>query len=295
MKTVLRTLVRALFKPLFAPWVPLALQRQGSKAASLLSKVPSGTLSARIDMSGVPALRLHTAATEPDRAVLLLHGGGYVLGGPASHGALAAQIGHAAAAEAYLPDYRLAPENPYPAALDDALAAYRWLLQQYPPDRLAIAGDSAGGNLTLAAAIAIRDAGLPLPAALVLISPWVDLGLGGETIRSRARRDPMLRASWLSICAKRYAGDIAPEDPRVSPLYGELRGLPPMLIHVGSEEILLSDAERLAQRAEAAAVKVSLHRFPGMWHDFQLSAGLLTDADASIAEIGEFVRKHWRS
>ena len=295
MKTVLRTVVRVLFKPLLSPWVPLAVQRQGSRAAGLLSKFPRGTVSGKLDMNGVPAVRLHAPAAEPGKAVLLLHGGAYVLGGPASHGALAAQLGQAAGAEAYLANYRLAPESPYPAALDDALAAYRWLLQQYQPGQLVIAGDSAGGNLTLAAAIAIRDAGLPLPAALVLISPWLDLTHGGETVRSRAQRDPMLRASWLGACAGLYAGNITPGDPRISPLFDDLKGLPPMMIHVGSEEILFSDSERLAQRAAAAGVEVSLHCFDGLWHDFQLHAGQLAEADASIAGLGQFMRKHWRS
>jgi len=293
MKTVLRIATRVLFKPLLAPWVPLAVQRQGAKAASLLSKTPRGTLSSKLDMNGVPALRVHAPAAEAGKAVLLLHGGAYVLGGPASHAGLAAHLGQAGGAEAYLPDYRLAPEHPYPAALDDALASYRWLLQQYQPGQLVIAGDSAGGNLTLATAIAIREAGLPLPAALVLISPWLDLSLGGASIRKRARRDPMLRASWIGACAKLYAGGVALDDPRISPLFGDLKGLPPMMIHVGSEEILFSDAERLAQRAGAAGVKVRLHVFDGLWHDFQLNAGLMAEADASIAELGKFMRKRF--
>ena len=295
MKTVLRTVVRVLFKPLLAPWVPLAVQRRGSWLASLLAKYPRGTESSKLDMNGVPGLHLHTPAAAPGKAVLLLHGGAYVLGGPASHGSLAAQLGQAAGAEAYLADYRLAPEHPYPAALDDALAAYRWLLQHYQPGQLAIAGDSAGGNLALATAIAIRDAGLPQPAALVLISPWLDLSHGGETIRSRAQREPMLNAPWLDVCARRHAGGLPLTDPRISPLFADLKGLPPMMIHVGSEEILYSDSERLAQRAKAAGVEVSLHCFDGLWHDFQLHAGQLAEADASIAELGQFMRKHWRS
>lgn len=295
MKTVLRTVVRVLFKPLLSPWVPLAVQRQGSRAAALLSKFPRGTVSSKLDMNGVPAVHLHTPAAEAGKALLLLHGGAYVLGSPSSHAGLAAQLGRAGGAEAYVVDYRLAPENPYPAALDDALSTYRWLLEKYEPGQLVIAGDSAGGNLTLATAIAIRDAGLPLPAALVLISPWLDLTHSGESVKTRAQRDPMLNASWLGTCAKRYAGNIAPGDPRISPLFDDLKGLPPMMIHVGSEEILLSDSERLAQRAEAAGVDVSLHCFDGLWHDFQLHAGQLAEADASIAELGQFMRKHWRA
>ncbi len=292
MITALRLATRLLFKPLLSTWVPLAIQRQGSKAAGLLSRVPPGTQSSRLDLNGVPMLRLQPPAAQADRAVLFLHGGAYVLGGAASHAGLAGQLGRAAGAVAYLPEYRLAPEHPYPAALDDALAAYRRLLQQYQPDRIAIAGDSAGGNLTLAAAIAIRDAGLPLPAALALISPWTDLSLSGASIRQRARRDPMLQASWIEAGARLYAGSLPLDDPRISPLFAVLHGLPPLMIHVGSEEILYSDAERLAQRAADAGVAASLHCYDGMWHDFQLNAGLLAQADASIAELGEFMRRH---
>lgn len=291
MKKFLRALVRLLFKPLLSPRVPLAIQRQGSRAAGLLSKFPPGTQPTRIDMNGVPGRRYRTHSSQNGRALLFLHGGAYVLGGPASHGALAARLGDAAGATTYFADYSLAPEHPYPAATEDALTAYRWLLRQYSAERIVIAGDSAGGNLTLATAMIIRDKGLPMPAALALISPWIDLSHSGESARSLAQRDPMLRTDWLAACARLYAPNVAPEHPCISPLFGEMKGLPPMLIHVGSEEIVLSDSERLLERARAAGVEVQLQVFEGMWHDFQLHAGQVPEADESIAGLGRFMRE----
>jgi acetyl esterase/lipase len=290
MKSVLRTIVRLLFRPLLSPRVPIGVQRAGSKAAGLLSKFPPGTQPTRVDMNGVPGRRYRTHGSENGKALLFLHGGAYVLGGPASHGALAAQLGDAAGATAYLADYSLAPEHPYPAATEDAVAAYRWLLQYYPAEGIVIAGDSAGGNLSLATAMILRDKGLPMPAALALISPWLDFTHSGESAVSRAARDPMLRLDWLAACARLYARNLDPDDPRVSPLFGRMEGLPPLLIHVGSEEVVLSDSERLAERARAAGVEAELRVFEGMWHDFQLHAGQLPEADESIAELGRFMR-----
>jgi len=295
MKSVLRTVVRLLFKPLLSPRVPLAVQRVGSKAAGVLSKFPPGTQPTRVDMNGVPGLRYRTHGSTNGKALLFLHGGAYVLGGPASHGALAAQLGDAAGATTYLPDYSLAPEHPYPAATEDAVAAYRWLLQSYPAEGIVIAGDSAGGNLALATAMILRDKGLPLPAALALISPWIDLTHSGDSASSRAARDPMLSVAWLSACARHYARNVDPGDPRISPLFGRIEGLPPMLIHVGSEEVVLSDAERLAERARAAGVPAELRVFEGLWHDFQLHAGQLAEADESIAGLGRFLRERMKA
>jgi acetyl esterase/lipase len=291
MKNVLRAMVRLLFKPLLSPLVPLAVQRYGAKASGVLSRPPRGTQATKLEMNGVPARRYRTHGSENGKALLFLHGGAYVLGGPASHGALAARLGEASGTDAYLADYRLAPEHPYPAALDDALAAYRWLLQEYPAHGIVIAGDSAGGNLSLATAMAIRDAGLPPPAALALISPWLDLTHSGASAMSRAARDPMLSTAWLRASARHYAGKLALDDPRLSPLFGSLEDLPPMLVHVGSEEVVLSDSERLATSASVAGVDLELRVFDGLWHDFQLLAGQLAEADESVAELGRFLRE----
>lgn len=282
-----------LVKPAFSGWTPIGFQRAWMRAISATSLPPRGTRSQRLRMDQIPALRVSTGAPE-GAAVLYLHGGGYCIGSPETHRALAGHIAKAGGAACFLPDYRLAPEHPHPAALEDALAAYRWLLAQpQAPSKIAIAGDSAGGGLTLALALAIRAAGLPQPAALVLMSPWTDLALTGASFMERAARDPILSPAIGRLWSRLYLGAQSPREPLCSPLYADLAGLPPMLLQVGSEEILLDDSRRLATRARAAGVAVTLNEYQGLWHDFQLQAGILQASDAAIAEIGAFLRQHW--
>jgi acetyl esterase/lipase len=282
--------IRLLLKPVLSGWTPIWLQRVWTRVMTASSLPPRDTRVEAIDMDGVRAERLVTR--QPGARVLLyLHGGGYCVGSSRTHRALAAQIAHAAGAVAYVPDYRLAPEHPHPAALEDALTAYRWLLAQgVNPALISIGGDSAGGGLTLAAAAAIRDSGLPLPAALVLISPWTDLTLSGESANTHARRDPMLSRAIGELWSRLYLGRYPADHPPCSPLFAKFGGLPPMLIQVGSEEILLSDSQRLEQRARDAGVRVRLSLYGRMWHDFQMHAGLLRDSDRAITEIGDFVK-----
>jgi len=274
---------------MLAPWVPIALQRAWATVAAASTRAPHGCDSVPAMLGTVPGLRVTPVNARAGRVVLYFHGGGYVIGGPRSHGKLAAQIAHAARSEAWLVDYRLAPEQPHPAALEDALAAYRWLSQRDGIGRIALAGDSAGAGLALALAVSIRDLKLPPPVALVLVSPWTDLTLSGESQRTHRGRDPMLRRAWLAACAAHYAADVPLEGPALSPLFADLAHLAPTLIQVGSEEILLSDSERLAERAKQAGVCVRLSRFEGMWHDFQVHAGVLAEADRALAEIGTFI------
>ncbi|MEX1162623.1 MAG: alpha/beta hydrolase [Nitriliruptor sp.] len=227
-----------------------------------------------------------------ERIVLHLHGGAYVLGSPESHRGLAAALSRTSHAQVFLPRYRLAPEDVFPAALDDALASYRWLIEScdFPADRIAFSGDSAGGGLALAVMFAARDAGLPLPACYLAISPWTDLAATGGSLQELHAVDPWLSADLILPAARAYAGDVSLEDPRLSPLYGDLEGLPPMLVHVGSDEILLDDAVRLVERARNAGVDASLGRFPGLWHVFQ--AFPLPESRSSLRELGAFVRRH---
>jgi cation diffusion facilitator CzcD-associated flavoprotein CzcO/acetyl esterase/lipase len=232
------------------------------------------------------------------RTVLYLHGGGFVTGSPRTFRGLAAALSWATGAVVHLVDYRLAPEHPYPAALDDTLAAYRALLATgIPADRVVLAGDSAGGNLALSAALRLRDQGEPLPAGLVLISPWLDLALTGRSVTEQARADPELRASWLRACARAYlGGDLAaaPDtSPDTSPLGADPTGLPPLHVVAGTDEVLVSDADRLAERAAAAGVPVTYQRWPGMWHDFPVFTGLLAAADEAVEGIGATVRGWW--
>lgn len=277
-----------MIRPALSPAVPIWLQRRWIGLLLGAGLRARGVAAERVDLRGVPALRLRPAARRPQRAVLYLHGGAYVLGGPGGYAPLASRLAVAAQAEVYLPDYRLAPEHPFPAAADDAMTAYGAVSDQAGM-RVALAGDSAGGGLALATAMRIRDARLAAPVALALISPWTDLTLSGASMQGKAASDPMLRQPWLRDSAARYAAGRPLDDPAISPLFGDPAGLPPTLIHVGSDEILLSDAQRLQQRAQAAGVDIRLEQFDRLWHDFQLHAGMLAQADASLAALGQFL------
>jgi monoterpene epsilon-lactone hydrolase len=223
--------------------------------------------------------------------VLYLHGGGYVIGSPRSHRHLAAAIASAAAASALLLDYRLAPEHPYPAAVDDATAAYRWLLDQaIAPEHVVIAGDSAGGGLTVATLLALRDARVPLPAGGVCISPWVDLTCGGGSYRTKAGVDPIVGQAGVAEMAKAYLGNVSPRTPLASPLFADLDGLPPLLIHVGSDEVLLDDAVQLAARAKAAGVETTIEVWERMIHVWHWFLPMLDEAHAAVEAIGRFTR-----
>lgn len=208
-----------------------------------------------------------------------------------NHRWMASHLGQTADCRVLAVDYRLAPEHPFPAALDDCLTAYRWLLNNgVPPGQIIIAGDSAGGNLTLSTALALGDAGEPLPAGLVCISPMTDFKCAGETFY--ARKDPLMTPQFLIRLADHYAGQTPREHPLLSPHYADLRGLPPLLIHVGEDELLLSDATRLADNARAAGVDVRLNVWPGMWHVFQMFVPYLPEAREAIVEIAAFAKEN---
>lgn len=225
-----------------------------------------------------------------DATLLYLHGGGYCIGSPRSHRHLAAAIARAAKVSAVVPEYRLAPEFAFPAAVDDALAAYRALLDSgVPARRIAIAGDSAGGGLTIACMLAARDAGLPLPGAAVCLSPWVDLACVGASHETLAAVDPLVNRSDLARFRADYLGDRDPRSPLCSPLYADLRGLPPLLIQVGDAEVLLDDARSLAARAQAAGVAVKLDIWPRMIHVWHWYWPMLDEGAAAIDAIGAFI------
>jgi acetyl esterase/lipase len=286
---VLGSALRYLVKPLLGPPWPVPVQRAWITGVTRLMLSARGVQRRRAGCGGIPAEWL--VPRQPDAfAILFLHGGAYVLGSARTHRSITTHLARAANATVVAVDYRLAPEHPYPAALDDALAAYGALVQQFGPGRVAIAGDSAGGGLTMATALAIRDRGLPPPHALAVIAPWVDLTASGESMQSRAARDPMLRIGWTRQAAGCYAGALAHDDPRLSPLFADLHDLPPLLIQVGSEEILYSDAERLDERARAAGVAVNFRPYAGQWHVFHLHAGVLDVSDRAIQEIADFLR-----
>jgi phosphinothricin tripeptide acetyl hydrolase len=247
----------------------------------------------RVNAPTAPAEWLRPPSAAPGRVVLYLHGGGYVIGSPRSHRHLAAAIAGAAGASALLLDYRLAPEHPYPAAVEDATAAYRWLLDQaIAPGHIVIAGDSAGGGLTVAALLALREARVPLPAAGVCISPWVDLTCGGASYATKADADPIVRRAGVEEMAQAYLGGTPPRTPLASPLFADLRGLPPLLIHVGTDEVLLDDAVQLADRAKAAGVDTTLEVYDRMIHVWHWFLPMLDEAQTAVDGIGRFVRRH---
>jgi monoterpene epsilon-lactone hydrolase len=237
---------------------------------------------------------IQPANAPQDKAILYFHGGGFRIGSVASHRDLIAQIAVASRCRVLAMNYRLAPEHRFPAALEDALAAYDWLLRQgQKPANIAFAGDSAGGNLALAAMLALRERQRPLPAAAVLMSPWTDLAATGPSYVSRAEADPIHQRPMILALAKNYLGGQGdPCDPLVSPLYADLADLPPLLIQVGDRETVLDDSVRLADKARAAGVEVDLQVWEGMIHVFQMFGAELPEAHRAIAEIAGFIGRH---
>jgi len=255
--------------------------------------VPGDVSIVPAEVAGRPAEWVTAPGARDDRAVLYLHGGGYVIGSLATHRDLAARISRASASRVLLLDYRLAPEHRFPAAVEDALAAYRWLLAQgHDPRRLALAGDSAGGGLALVTLVGLRDAGDRLPSAAVCLSPWTDLALSGDSMQSRASADPAIDRMTLQGWAGHYLAGGDPRQPLASPLYADLSGLPALLLLVGTAEILLDDAARVAQKAAAAGVEVVYEQWPDLGHVFAAYAGT-PEAGQAAALIATFLASHW--
>lgn len=263
----------------------------GERAPAI--KPPRQALVQAVTANGVPGWWVDAPAVPSDRVILYLHGGGFILGWNGFYYRLLFTLSRVSSARTLGIEYRLAPEHPFPAAVEDCVAAYRWLLEQgFAPERIVIAGDSAGGNLTLATLLALRQQGEPLPAAAVCISPATDFTASGASRKTRAALDPILSLPFTESVRRYYAGDADLRDPLLSPLFGDLHGLPPILIHVGDHEILLSDAEMFTERARAAGVDMTLHIWPHMWHVFHLFTTALPEARLAFTEIGAFVRQH---
>jgi epsilon-lactone hydrolase len=261
-----------------------------AEAMSAFRAAPDVT-STPVDAGGVPAEWIAPPGAAEGRVLLYLHGGGYVVCSVNTHRDLMARLARAAGGRALGIDYRLAPEHPFPAAVEDATAAYRWLVSRgTDPARIAIAGDSAGGGLTLATLVALRDAGDPLPAAAACLSPWVDLEGVGASMTAKATVDPFVHKEMIQFMAQQYLGDRDPRTPLAAPLYADLRGLPPLLIQVGTAEVLLDDGTRIAERARAAGVEVSLDVWDDMIHVWQLFAPILPEGQQAIERIGAFIR-----
>lgn len=251
---------------------------------------PAGTLTETIDADGVSAVRIATPQSREDACILHFHGGGYMVGSAPLYRDFTWRIGLAACAWVLYFDYRLAPENPFPAGLDDAVRVYRWLASRVDPRRIAVMGDSAGGGLALSALYRLRDEGIALPGAAVAISPWTDLALTGESLRSNAAADPMMDVSMLPSIADGYLAGANSRNPYASPLYGDASGLPPTLIQVGSDEILRDDAVRMASRLKAAGCNVEIEIWPRMPHAWHLYARILPEGRRAIENAGRFVQ-----
>jgi epsilon-lactone hydrolase len=247
----------------------------------------------RVGVGGVPAEWISAPGANQAAVVLYLHGGGYVLGSMRTHRVMLAHLARAAGCKVLGLEYRLAPENPFPAPVDDTLTAYRWLLTRgYDPRKIVLAGDSAGGGLVVAAMVAMRYVGEPMPAAGVCLSPWVDMEATGPSFVTNATLDPSVAKDRIVRMAGVYLAGKSPQAPLASPIHADLRGLPPLLVQVGSIETLLDDANALTQRARAAGVQVELEVWEDMPHVWQHFAPILPEAQQAIARIGEFVRKY---
>ena len=253
-----------------------------------------------LEVEGVPCEWIQAPGTDPDRRLLYIHGGGWTAGSLDSHRPLSARISAASGCSVLAVDYRLAPENAFPAGLDDCIATYQWIRDNgpngaAPAASVFIAGDSAGGNLTFATLLACKERGVPLPNGAIPISAATALTGSGETFQTRAEGDPIIPAdpAALTMMEMVYCqGNAKLDDPLVSPLFGDLTGLPPLLIQVGDAEVLLADSTRIAERAEAAGVDVTLEVWDEMPHVWQAFAGFLPEADEAIEHIGRFVQSH---
>ncbi len=269
--------------------------RASMEMATAAMPLPADVAYEAVDAAGVAAEWTTAPGARGDRVVVYFHGGGYCIGSIKTHRLLVAELSRACAARVLSVDYRLAPEDPHPAAVDDAVAAYGFVRSSgVASQHIAFAGDSAGGGLVAATLIALRDAGTALPAAGVCLSPWVDLTMTGASMAGKAAVDPMVQREHLEKYAHAYAGTNR-HASTVSPLFADLRGLPPLLLHVGTAETLLDDSTRLAERLQAAGVNVELRVFADMIHVWHAFSFILPEARAAIAEIGVFVRERLES
>ncbi len=276
------------------PSINVARARALTSKRAWLPKVPPGwRLDERYSQNDAPLRGEWLLPDKPCRTTILyLHGGGYYFCSPATHRGLVFPLARRSGARTFSLDYRLAPENPFPAALDDALAAYRKLVADgTPPASIVIAGDSAGGGLALATLLALRDAGDFLPAGAAVFAPWTDLAATGASMTTNNGRDPMFYGKAFAPAGKLYAGDADVRNPYVSPLYGRFDGLPPLFIQVGDTEVLLGDSTRVAEKARAAGVSVDLEIWPKMPHVFQIFAPFVPEANQALEQAAGFVRR----
>ncbi len=272
--------------------IPLEQRRKGMEKVAF--KVADDIGVEAVTVAGRAAEWITAPGSQTGRAILYLHGGGYVMGSLTTHRALVGEISRAAQAAALLVDYRLAPEAPFPAAVEDGVASYRWLLDQgFMPKNLAIAGDSAGGGLAVATLISARDQGLPMPKAAVPISPWSDMTCSNESYKTRAEADPLVGSGSIGDMANLYLQGKDPKHPYASPNFASLKSLPPLLIHVGRDEVLLDDSIKLDQKAKADGVNSTLEIWEDMIHVWHAFHPMLPEGKQAIERVGAFLREKW--
>ena len=269
------------------------VRRQISRLSKLLVKA----FCVRVEVDTINGLHAEWL-TPKDRMdgklMLYLHGGGYVIGGCDMHRQMVSHIARAGRIRALLPEYRLAPEHKFPAAIDDAVAVYRSLLDMgIKAEDVIFAGDSAGGGLAIGSLLTLRDAGDPMPAAAVLLSPFLDVTASGESMRTRAAQDPWFYPEGMSTIADQYCEPHQRRFPQISPVFGDVEGLPPMFIQVGDDEILLSDSERLADQCVAAGIEVELQVWPEMWHVFQMFTKKMPESSQAIKKMGAYIQSRF--
>jgi acetyl esterase/lipase len=277
-------------RPLPRTFWSVPRQRRQMETLSRIVRVPAGVKMEKVSAGGVKAWWLIPAVAQAQGMILYFHGGAYAVGSPFTHREITGLLARYAGLRLLSVDYRLAPENPFPAALEDARAAYAWLLEQgHDPARIVLAGDSAGGGLCMSLLLSLRADGLPLPAAAALISPWADLAGTGESVRTRVGIDPLFSPPDLPLAAAHYLNGHNPLDPLISPVYADLRGLPPVLIQVGDREILLSDSTRLYHSLRRSGGEAELSIFPGLWHVFQSAGERMPESKLALQEMGRFL------
>lgn len=273
-----------------SPDMTLEERRAAMEQMQTATPTPEDITLEDVDMAGVPGRWVKAPGVREDAVVLYFHGGGYVMGSLNTHQELMSRISRVCGVSVLGADYRLAPESAFPAAVEDALTSYQWLVSRgIAPEKMVFAGDSAGGGLTYATLASLRDSGQPLPAGAFTFSPWTDLTSSGQSMQSRAAADPMIQKAAISAIAALYLGDQDPTMPLISPVFADLQGLPPQLIQVGDAEVLLDDAVRIAENARAAGCEVSCHVFDEAFHVFQ-AMPQLPEAEAALNEVGAFVK-----
>ncbi|MEJ2194010.1 MAG: alpha/beta hydrolase [Ignavibacteriaceae bacterium] len=290
---IFRLVVKYWMSPRFNIASTIRNQRKALEGFSKLSILPRKTKIEKLQIGKVRAEWISVGTTLENCVILYLHGGAYCIGSLNTHRELAARISKASKIRTLLIDYRLAPEHPFPAAIEDVVFTYDWLLKNgFLSNNVIIIGDSAGGGLAISTLVKLRDLGAPIPAAAVCISPWTDLELTGNSIQTHTSKDPFLTPQWLQLMAKYYAANNDFQTPLISPNYADLSMLPPLLIQAGSDDILLSDSIRLAEHACESGVDSTLDIWENMWHVWHFFAGKMPEANRAINQISNFIYEH---